>query len=58
MGRKPLLCYHNTTCFSEEQRCFYVLFYSLPLSAILCKLVHEQEQCDTSAVRNSKSYSP
>jgi hypothetical protein len=30
---------------------------SLPLSAILCKLAHEQEQRDTSALRKSKNLS-
>jgi hypothetical protein len=28
---------------------------SLPLSAVLYKMVHEQEQCDTSALGKSKN---
>jgi hypothetical protein len=31
------------------------LFYSLPLPAILCKLAHEQEQRDNSALGISKN---
>jgi hypothetical protein len=44
MGTKPPLYDHNTSCFSKEKRCFYMLFYSLPLSAILSNLAHDQEQ--------------
>jgi hypothetical protein len=37
MGVKPPSCDHSISCFSKEQCCFYVLFYSLPLSAILSR---------------------
>jgi hypothetical protein len=58
MGMKPPVCDHNISCLNEEQHGFYALFYSLPLSAILCKLAHEQEQHDTSALGKSKNLSP
>jgi hypothetical protein len=55
MSMKPPLCDHDTSCFSKEQHCFYALFYSLPMSAILCKLAHEQKQRDTNALGKSKN---
>jgi hypothetical protein len=59
MGMKPPLCDHNTSCFNKEQHCFYALLYRVflcqPSYVNLCKLVHEQEQCDTNALRNSQN---
>jgi hypothetical protein len=56
MGTKSPLCEYNTSCFSKEQHCFYALFYSLSLSAILSRLAHahEEDECDTSALGKSK----
>jgi hypothetical protein len=54
MNKKPPQCDHKTSHFNKEH-CFYALFYSLPLSAILCKLAHEQEQRDTSALGKNKN---
>jgi hypothetical protein len=51
IGTKPPLCGHNTSGFNKEHRCFMRCSTdSLPFSAILCKLAHEQEQRDTSAL--------
>jgi hypothetical protein len=36
MGTQLPLCAHNTSCFNRKQHWVHVLFYSLPLSAILC----------------------
>jgi hypothetical protein len=49
------LCEHSTSCFSKEQHWFYALLYSLPLSAILCKLAHKQIQHNTSTAGKCKN---
>jgi hypothetical protein len=55
MDTKPPLFDHNTTSFSKEQHDLMRSTASLPLSAILCKLAHEQQQNDTSTLGESKN---
>jgi hypothetical protein len=50
-----LLCIGKVSQALTLEHCFYALFYSLFLSAIMCILAHEQEQCDTRALGKSKN---
>jgi hypothetical protein len=56
MGMKPPLRDHNTS-FSVKGNTVFMHYStdSLPLSAILCKLAHKQEQHDTSALGKGKN---
>jgi hypothetical protein len=56
MGTKPPLCDCKLLVSVKDNAVFMRCSTDgLPLSAILCKLAHEQEQRKTSALGNSKN---